>query len=76
MDRAITATDANQHFSELLRDVQDGSSFVVMSRGRAVARVIPVEKDGQRAQMETLGRFLQTLPQRSAGHWTREDLYR
>ena len=38
MDRAISASEANQRFSEMLREVGQGDSFVVMSRGRAVAR--------------------------------------
>lgn len=37
MDRAISATDANQRFSEVLRDVQEGESFVVLSRASAPA---------------------------------------
>lgn len=75
MDRAISATDANQRFSEVLRDVQEGESFVVMSRGRAVARVVPVAHDDQREQILGLLRFVEGLPRRQAGQWTRDDLY-
>lgn len=75
MDRTITATQANQGFSELLRDVQDGVSFVVLSRGRAVARVVPIEDGDGPQKLEALLRFVETQPQRIAGAWSREDLY-
>lgn len=75
MDRAISASDANQHFSELLRDVAKGQSFTVMSRGRPVARVLPVDRDQERRSVDRLLRFVSQLPVRRAGRWSREDLY-
>jgi prevent-host-death family protein len=40
--RRLTATDAARHFSELLDDVErKGESFLVVRRGRAVARIEP-----------------------------------
>lgn len=44
MERAITASDANQRSSEMLREVQDGETFVATSRGRPVAKVTPVDR--------------------------------
>ncbi len=75
MDRAITASDANQHFSEMLRDVQRGEAFVVTSRGRPVARVVPVDTVTRKADVYNLLLFLDGLPRRSAGAWSRDDLY-
>ncbi len=76
MDRAISASEANQRFSEMLRDVQSGESFVVLSRGRPVARVVPVDDDADRAvALKKLLADLKTLPRLNAGSWTREDLY-
>lgn len=75
MDRAISASDANQRFSEMLRDVAEGESFTVMSRGRAVARVIPVDHEGERRGIERLLAFVETLPLCTAGEWARDDLY-
>lgn len=75
MERAISASDANQHFSEMLRDVQEGESYVVMSRGRPVARVVPINRDRQRRSVSSLLDFVQKLPHRHAGAWTRDDLY-
>lgn len=75
MERAISASEANQRFSELLRDVAAGESFTVMSRGRAVARVLPVDRDGDRKRVTDLLTYVKDLPIRHAGQWTREDLY-
>lgn len=75
MDRAISASEANQRFSELLRDVAEGDSFTVMSRGRPVARVTPIDREGEQRSVARLLAFVKTLPVRHAGDWTRDDLY-
>jgi prevent-host-death family protein len=75
MDRAISASEANQHFSELLRDVAEGESFTVMSRGRPVARVLPVDRVHERRSVEKLLKFVESLPARRSGKWSRSDLY-
>jgi prevent-host-death family protein len=75
MDRAISASDANQRFSELLRDVAEGESFTVMSRGRAVARVLPVDRVAEARAIDRLLAYVGTLPIRHAGDWSRDDLY-
>jgi prevent-host-death family protein len=75
MDRPISASEANQRFSEMLRQVANGESFTVTSRGRPVARVIPVEHDDQQRKIERLLDYVRTLPIRHAGPWKREDLY-
>jgi len=77
MDRLISATEANQRFSELLRDVAGGESFTVTSRGRPVARVVPMDQgeETQQAKIKRLLDYVRTLPIRHSGPWTREDLY-
>lgn len=75
MDRAISASEANQRFSELLRDVAEGESFTVMSRGRPVARVLPVDRHKEHQAVTRLLDFVSNLPVRRAGKWAREDLY-
>ena len=75
MERPISASEANQRFSEMLRDVQEGESYVVMSRGRAVARVVPVERQQERRAVDGLLDFLGTLERKHAVAWTRDDLY-
>jgi prevent-host-death family protein len=75
MSRTITATEANRRFSEILRDVADGESFTVTSRGRSIARISPVELDDQHKRMKRLQAYVKTLPIRHSGDWTRADLY-
>lgn len=81
MDRAITATEANQNFSRLLRDVQNGESFVITSRDRAVARLTPVAVDEaeqltrQAAGLRAAHAYVDSLPKLPPMDWKREDLY-
>lgn len=75
MDQAITASEANQHFSELLREVSEGKSFTVMSRGRAVARVLPIDHVQEQHSIRKLLTFVSSLPIRHSGNWSRGDLY-
>ena len=75
MDRAITASEANQRFSQLLREVAQGESFTVPSRGRPVARVVPVDRASQRRSVKRLLERLRREPIRYAGRWKRDDLY-
>ena len=75
MDKAISASEANQRFSEMLREVADGESFTVTSRGRPVARVIPADRDGERRAVKRLLEFVRGLPIRRASAWSRADLY-
>ena len=75
MERAITASEANQHFSELLRDVANGQSFTVTSRGRPVARVLPIDRQEESRSVRRLLQFLTSLPVRHSGSWSRDDLH-
>jgi prevent-host-death family protein len=77
MDRVITATEANQRFSEVLREVAEGESFTVTSRGKPVARVTPVsiDADERRRRQRALLEFLRSQPPIKIKPWKREDLY-
>jgi prevent-host-death family protein len=75
MERAISASEANQHFSELLRDVAEGQSVTIMSRGRPVARVLPIDRQRQSRSIRRLLKFVEDLPVRHSGEWSRADLY-
>ena len=77
MDRIITATEANQRFSEVLRDVSSGESFTVTSRGKPVAEITPPKatkrpsKEDLRALWDEMDRY----PPLITGPWTRDELY-
>ena len=45
MEKAISAAEANRKFSQVLRGVREGRSYVVTSHGRPVARIAPVKED-------------------------------
>ena len=45
MEKLVSAADANRKFSKLLRAVREGKSYVMASHGRAVARIVPTERD-------------------------------
>ncbi len=77
MEEPISAADANRKFSELLRGIREGRSYVVTSHGKPVARLIPAGKHedvatGARAAL--LAR-LEKQPVVRAKKWTREELY-
>jgi prevent-host-death family protein len=76
MEKAISAAEANRKFSELLRGVRAGQSYVVTSHGRPVARIEPVNKehDSDRARDALLKR-LRSQKAIDIGPWTRDELY-
>ena len=76
MDKAISAAEANRKFSEVLRGVRAGQSYVVTSHGRPVARIEPVSKeadaDGARAALMKRLRAQKAI---DIGPWNRDELY-
>jgi len=77
MEKAISAADANRNFSQLLRDVREGKSYVVTSHGRAVARIAPVQEDpatAAKARSSLLSR-LRSERVVKIGRWKRDELY-
>jgi prevent-host-death family protein len=44
--KTITVTEANQAFSRLLREMEkDGEGYVILRRGRPIARLLPERGD-------------------------------
>lgn len=77
MDKAVSAADANRRFSELLREVKKGHSYLVTSHGRPIAKIIPVEED-TKTNSSSRSLLLKRLRSQRAvniGHWTRSELY-
>lgn len=75
--QAISASEANRSFSEVLRNVRQGGSVVVSSHGKAVAKILPVadgREAGQKAQSALFTRLRKQAVAR-AGQWTRNELY-
>ena len=77
MEKPVSAADANRKFSKLLRTVREGHSYVVTSHGKAVAKIVPVEKNGSvaRGARTALVKRLRSEPVVTIGPWSRDDLY-
>jgi prevent-host-death family protein len=77
VNKAVSATDANRRFSELLRTVKQGQSVVVTSHGKPVATISPVVKDNRAAEGARAALFARLRRERvvNAGRWTRDELY-
>jgi len=76
--QTLGATDANRHFSMVLKQVSQGEEFLVISRGKPVATIAPVKKgDGSRraARELLLKRLGCQQPQSVAVAWSRDELY-
>jgi prevent-host-death family protein len=75
MEKAISAADANRKFSQLLREVREGKSYVVTSHGRPVARIAPVTEQRNGKAKAALLRRLRAQPVTDIGRWKRDELY-
>lgn len=58
MQRSVSAREANQQFSRILRDVEAGAEILVTRRGQPVARIVPAQRPGER----------QLTPEQEAAH--------
>lgn len=75
--RRISAADANREFSKLLRQVREGETITVTSRGEPVAIIAPIgdtARPGQEGAKATLLARLRTQVPAGAT-WTRDELY-
>jgi prevent-host-death family protein len=81
MEKSVSAADANRKFSELLRGVRKGRSYVVTSHGEPVAKLVPAAQDA-RAAAGARSALLARLKSQTAAKgakvrrgWTRDELY-
>jgi prevent-host-death family protein len=77
MEKSISAADANRKFSQLLREVREGRSYVVTSHGRPVARIAPFTEGLNSKAKAALLAHLEDRPvrRRPIGRWKRDELY-
>jgi prevent-host-death family protein len=81
MEKTVTAADANRKFSELLRGVRKGRTYIVTSHGNPVAKIVPVDSDApnrEAAHAALLHRLRSQKPLEGAVarlRWTRDELY-
>src|SRR5437660_8584882 len=77
MERIVSAAEANRRFSQLLRSVREGDSYIVTAHGKPVAKIVPANRDEtmmERARALLLAR-LRSQPVLNAGPWSRDELY-
>ena len=70
-DDEISEFEAKTHLSELLRDTEQGRSFVIYRRGKPVARLVPPEPNrGVRNWREVIRSFrdLRERIEKKSGH--------
>jgi prevent-host-death family protein len=77
MDKVVTASDANRKFSELLRTVRAGQSYVVTAHGRPIAKLVPFGEHEERRSAAKAALVKRLRKQRTVniGRWSRNDLY-
>ena len=81
MEKSVSAADANRRFSDLLRGVRKGRSYVVTSHGRPVAKLVPAETDERNAAAARTALLARLKSQPAAqddkarSRWTRDELY-
>ena len=81
MEKSVSAADANRKFSELLRGVRKGRSYIVTSHGEPVAKLVPAEQDARifaGARSALLARLKAQRAVQGAKarkRWTRDELY-
>ena len=77
MDKTISAAEANRKFSQVLREVGEGRSYVVTSHGRPVARIAPLRADrpARTRARTSLFKRLRGEAVAKIGRWKRDELY-
>ena len=76
--KTVSAADANRHFSSVLREVAQGETFTVLSRGKPVAIISGAKaKDGHRevARANLIAR-LRAQGTSGSRNWSRDELYK
>jgi prevent-host-death family protein len=77
MEEIVSAAEANRRFSQLLRTVREGRTYVVTAHGRPIAKIVPAGRQDRTragARAALLDR-LRAEPVVDIGRWTREELY-
>jgi len=75
--KIITATEANRHFSEFLKEASEGEEIKIESRGKLIAELTPARK-ADKSQLAARQRLFERLRKGEplvVGNWTRDDLY-
>jgi prevent-host-death family protein len=75
MGRTVTATEANQQISAIMREVRAGETVTVTSRGKPILHMVPADAKKNRRDLSALWAYMDSHPPTVIGPWKREDLY-
>jgi prevent-host-death family protein len=75
MDETISVTETKRRFRLLLRSVREGRSYVLTSRGKPIARIIPATQETLLGARAALLARLADQPIVHTRRWTRAELY-
>jgi prevent-host-death family protein len=77
MEETVSAADANRKFSQLLRAVREGHSYVVTTHGKPVAKIVPIGKHAAVAAGARTALLARLRAERvvEIGRWTRDEMY-
>lgn len=75
--KTLTAAEANRQFSRVLREVGQGETFTVVSRGTPVATILPINAGGSQRDMARAALLDRLKGQAASGarDWLRDELY-
>lgn len=77
--RSISAREANQGFSKLLKAVAEGEEVLITRRGKPVARLSPIEPAADSERAAEIKRILARLREGAdlgpRVSWTRDELH-
>jgi len=75
--KTVTAAEANRQFSRVLRDISQGETFTVVSRGKPVATIAPAKSADAQHRAAKAALVDRLRKQKSSGerNWTRDELY-
>lgn len=75
--QTVRAVDANRQFSSVLKQVSQGEEFLVVSRGKPVATILPFKKADNIhiAARDLLLERLRNQEPTGVRTWTRDELY-
>ena len=65
--RKVSAFEAKTKLSELLRETEQGGSFIICRRGKGVARLIPPVKEEQDANLKQIVSSFREIRERIPG---------
>jgi prevent-host-death family protein len=78
MEKSVSATDAKRRFSNILRAVGKGWSYVIVEDGRPLAKLIPLEtneRNATAARAALLARLKSQTAKSTKMRWKRDELY-